>query len=190
MYMLWIGTGLVSGYARYVLTLLATALAGSVGIIVGFVVSLLRDRIERKHKERTRWHDVRRESYVAFLHAADAVWKEGQTMPYEWKARLDSSDPDSRSEAWAELVRYRGELAACYREIQLVGSPVVVEAARDVNRCVNTIASAVGVSVNAPESADAHQRAEQAWTDAVIATEKFKDEARAELGIAPPSGRA
>lgn len=159
------------------------------GVVLGFVLGLIRDRIERKHKEQTRWHDVRRAAYVAFLHAADAVWREGHKMPYEWKARLDSPDPESRHEAWTELNRYRDELAAHHREIQLVASQAVIEAADEVTNRVSNIASTVGATVTDPTSVDAVDRVTQAWLQAVVAAERFKDEARGELGIAPSAAR-
>jgi hypothetical protein len=162
----------------------AAALAGLGGVVLTVAFGVVRDRTEWKRKNEVRWHDVRRAAYVAFLHAADAVWTEGSMAPYDWNNRL-KSDPENAGEALAELTRFRGELAAYYREVQLVGSEEVVAAAREVTRAVNSIASAVGATVNAPTSPDVHEKADQASADAGAASENFKEAARAELGIAP-----
>jgi gas vesicle protein len=160
----------------------AALLGALVGGVLTGAVALLRDRLSWERRKATRWDDVRRQSYAAFLHAAQAVAYEGHVAPYSFYARLNTGDAETSHEALTDMRAAEDAMWAAYREIELVGGRAVIEAAREVAAAVRDIAtSEAGVLTTPSEktldrSADVHARVG-------ASLERFKDAARREIGV-------
>jgi len=152
------------------------------GAVITGAITLLRDRLEWTRRVRTRWDEARREIYVPFLHAAHEVWREGHLAPYGFHARLKSGEADRSHEALAELRRATDEMWRHFRELELVASRSVIEAAREIARTVSDIAARTERTISEPTE-ETLQHSTDAEAAAAAAFERFKALVRHEIAI-------
>jgi hypothetical protein len=157
------------------------ALGGAIaGAIVAGGLALWLDRLNWLRRTRTRWDEVRRSAYAAFLHAVNDVSWHAHVAPMAFKAALERDGPEEAHEALADLRRSEALMWRHFAEIEIVAGQEVVDAARHVANRVRDIATTEGAAINNP-SEETLKRQEEAHAAFAAAHDHFKTVVRREM---------
>jgi hypothetical protein len=158
------------------------------GVAVGAAATALIESVRWRRTERTRWYDDRRRVYAAFLTAADAFNAAGRR--FGWAIGEASQDPTSRDAASVLLDAAQSGLAAAQRDVDLIGGAAAAAAANDVaNLTVEILFGRIALTTHSDDLKSKLDRLNVLSDDLADALLRFRDAARAEIGL-PPGVRA